>query len=175
MQKYRDESHICKFLIVTYTLSSLGGYRALQVRLDCYFRCRDALVKAREDAAAPRDGLDNLSILRRERRVRLLEAAVARCRGDLHSSSVQAALSLPPSGASAPGDPYAFSVLSPEACRALESLLAASGDFGGLDAAAQAMIHYAGVTEPDPALVAPYADIYARFREDIRTIYGVEG
>jgi len=113
-------------------LSSLGGYRALQVRLDCYFRCRDALVKAREDAAAPREGLDNLSLLRRERRVRQLEAAVARCREDLYSSSVQAALSLPPSGVSASDDPYAFSVLSPEACRALESLLAAPEGESGL-------------------------------------------
>ena len=132
------------------TLSSLGGYRALQVRLDCYFRCRDALVKAREDAAAPRDGLDNLSILRRERRVRLLEAAVARCREDLHSSSVQAALSLPPSGASAPGDPYAFSVLSPEACRALESLLAASGEETGLKIPPL----FSNLTEPDPKVRA---------------------
>ena len=132
------------------TLSSLGGYRALQVRLDCYFRCRDALVKAREDAAAPRDGLDNLSILRRERRVRLLEAAVARCREDLHSSSVQAALSLPPSGASAPGDPYAFSVLSPEACRALESLLAASGEETGLKIPPL----FSNLSEPDPKVRA---------------------
>ena len=54
------------------------------------------------------------------------------------------------------------------------ALLPASGDFGSLGAAAQAMIHYAKIVEPDPALVAPYAEIYARFREDIRNIYRVE-
>ena len=40
--------------------------------------------------------------------------------------------------------------------------------------AAEQMIRYRTSVEPDPALRAPYAEIYARFREDIQKIYGVE-
>ena len=54
------------------------------------------------------------------------------------------------------------------------ALLAASGDMGGLDAAAEAMIHYEKTAEPDPALTGPYRELYARFREDVRKNYGVE-
>lgn len=54
------------------------------------------------------------------------------------------------------------------------ALLAASGDMGGLDGAARAMIRYAKAAEPDPALTGPYAEIYAQFREDIRKLYNVE-
>ena len=54
------------------------------------------------------------------------------------------------------------------------ALLAASGDFGGLSVAAGAMISYAKVADPDPALAPRYEEIYGRFREDVRKIYGVE-
>ena len=54
------------------------------------------------------------------------------------------------------------------------ALLAASDELGGLGAAAERMVRYGKVMEPDPALIAPYADIYARFREDVRALYGVE-
>ena len=131
-------------------LASLGGYRALQVRLDCFFRCRSALIAAREAAAAPADGLDNLSVRRRERRVRLLEAAVARCREDLHSSSVRASVSLPPAAAAADKDPYAFSVLTPEACRAVESLLSDTSGEGTLKIPPL----FSNLNEPDPKLRA---------------------
>ena len=54
------------------------------------------------------------------------------------------------------------------------ALLAASGDMGGLEAAAAAMIRYDKTAEPDPALIQPYQDIYGRFLNDIHTLYGVE-
>ena len=54
------------------------------------------------------------------------------------------------------------------------ALLAASGELGGLDRAAEAMIRYVKAVDPDPALIAPYADIYARFAEDIHKLYRVE-
>ena len=54
------------------------------------------------------------------------------------------------------------------------ALLAASGELGGLAAAAEAMVCYGKVAEPDPALVGPYEEIYGRFREDVKRIYGVE-
>ena len=52
------------------------------------------------------------------------------------------------------------------------ALLAASDSFGGLEAAADSMIRYAKVVDPDPALAAPYADIYGDFLEDVRRFYG---
>lgn len=109
-------------------LSSLGGYRALQVRLDCYNRCSAALKDAREKAGSSPDSLDHLSLMKRARRVRLLEAAVTRCREDLYPATVQAALSKHPSGKTDAADPYAFCPLIPEGCRALESFLTGTGE-----------------------------------------------
>ena len=54
------------------------------------------------------------------------------------------------------------------------ALLAASGDAGGLAQAAREMIGYAGIVDPDPVLVGPYDDLYARFLTDIRRFYGVD-
>ena len=51
------------------------------------------------------------------------------------------------------------------------ALLAASGEFGGLEAAAEAMIRYDKTVDPDPALTGAYADTYARFLEDVRRFY----
>ena len=53
-----------------------------------------------------------------------------------------------------------------------EKLLAASGDMGSLHAAAGRMIRYSKTVDPDPILIAPYADIYAKFVEDVRKNYG---
>ena len=127
-------------------LSSLGGYRSFQVQLDCYNRCTAALKEAREKAALPADGLDHLSLLKRARRVRLLEAAVARCRSDLSPASVQASISAPPSAKASDAGPYAFCPLDADYCRALESLLAASGE----DAAPRIPLLFPAVPNPDP-------------------------
>ena len=54
------------------------------------------------------------------------------------------------------------------------ALLAASADLGGLEAAAASMLRYDKIAAPDPRLTAAYADIYGRFLEDVRKIYGVE-
>ena len=54
------------------------------------------------------------------------------------------------------------------------ALLAASDAMGGLGAAADRMIRTVKAVDPDPALVAPYADIYARFLEDMRNNYHLE-
>ncbi len=54
------------------------------------------------------------------------------------------------------------------------ALLAASGHFGSLEAAAEAMIRYRTLVDPDAALTEQYGDIYAHFREDIQKIYNVE-
>lgn len=52
------------------------------------------------------------------------------------------------------------------------AMLAASQSMGSLTAAASTMIHYSKSVSPDPALVAPYADIYAQFVEDVHKNYG---
>jgi len=54
------------------------------------------------------------------------------------------------------------------------ALLAASNYFGGLENTASRMLHYKLSVEPDPALAARYQDIYAKFREDVKTFYAVE-
>ncbi|MBE5773179.1 MAG: carbohydrate kinase [Clostridiales bacterium] len=52
------------------------------------------------------------------------------------------------------------------------ALLAASRDMGSLHLAAEKMIRYSKTVDPDPILIAPYADIYAKFVEDVRKNYG---
>jgi xylulokinase len=47
------------------------------------------------------------------------------------------------------------------------ALVAASGDFGSLSAAAKAMIQYEKTVEPDEKLVGPYEEIYRRFERDL--------
>ena len=53
------------------------------------------------------------------------------------------------------------------------ALLAASHDMGGLERAAAEMITYVKSVDPDPALTGPYREIYGKFLEDVRTIYGI--
>ena len=54
------------------------------------------------------------------------------------------------------------------------ALLAASNYFGGLENTASRMLRYKLSVAPDPALAARYQDIYAKFREDVKTFYAVE-
>lgn len=54
------------------------------------------------------------------------------------------------------------------------ALLAASGDMGGLDRAAGAMITCVKAVDPDPALVKPYADLYPQFLRDLHNVYGID-
>ena len=54
------------------------------------------------------------------------------------------------------------------------ALLAASDAMGGLACAAESMVRTRSVVDPDPALVAPYEEIYGQFLEDVRRNYGVE-
>ncbi len=54
------------------------------------------------------------------------------------------------------------------------ALLAASERFGSLELAADAMIRYRAAVEPDPGLARRYDEIYAHFRDDVRTLCGAE-
>ncbi len=126
-------------------LSALGGYRSLQVRLDCLRRCRAALEEARKKAALPSENLENLEKLKRDRRVRLLQAAVARCESELDPAAVRAAVSAPPTRKTPLSDPYAGAMLVPESCHALERLLSATGTDSGLSVPPL----FAGFPDPD--------------------------
>lgn len=101
-------------------LGSLGGYRALQVQLDCLQRCRSALHDAKIKVIPP--DTDRLAILKQERRIRLLEAAVARCEAELDPSAICASVSAH-AASSSEKDPWTGSIFSSDACGALEKLL----------------------------------------------------
>jgi xylulokinase len=55
------------------------------------------------------------------------------------------------------------------------ALLAASGHFGSLKAAAAAMISFDKEVEPEPAWVAPYEEAYRAFEADCAKLYRMEG
>lgn len=111
-EKERDEA-----------LSLIGGYRAFQVKLDCLKRCRSALDDAVQTLSSSSPEADHLLLLRRERRVRLLQNAVLRCEKELDPQSVFATVSLLPAQKKASDDPYAFSVLSVDFCHFIVNLL----------------------------------------------------
>ena len=54
------------------------------------------------------------------------------------------------------------------------ALLAASGEFGGLDKAAAQMIRYTVSMDPDATLARRYGEIYPQFVRDIAKFYAVE-
>ena len=100
-------------------LSSLGGYRSIQVRMDCLNRCKKALNDAQAKAAAVSVSADRLAVLKLERRIRLLTAAVSRCESELTPESLSAAVSLPPQAGRPDKDPYLGTVFIPESCHIL--------------------------------------------------------
>ena len=55
------------------------------------------------------------------------------------------------------------------------ALLAASGHFGGLAQAADAMIAYDKRVDPVPAWTARYEDSYRAFSQDCKLVYRMEG
>ena len=67
-------------------LSGIGPFRAFQAKLDCMKRCEAALASACEKIASAPAADDHLTLARRERRVKLLQAAVDRCSSELLSA-----------------------------------------------------------------------------------------
>lgn len=104
-------------------LSSLGGYRALQVRRDCLERCMSAQKDAERKLSESKDIQNHLSLLKLKRRVLLLKAAVRICEEELNPLSVRNFVSARPNQSCETGDPYAGIVLTSEACRLLETLV----------------------------------------------------
>ena len=110
-------------------LSSLGGYRSLQVRKDCLLRCQKALEDTKKKVSSLPEDAPNLTVMRQARRIRLLNAAIERCRSELQADRMTDAVSALPA-------------------------VRSSGPFDGLmiDAAVcEALLQYA---ESDPAAVS---------------------
>lgn len=107
-------------------LSVLGGFRSMQVRLDCLIRCQSALKSAQDKAAKEQDRNDRLSVLMLERRIRLLKAAVSWCEEELQAETLHT-LSASPSAFSRLPDPYEGTVFDPAAAHLLESFLSPEG------------------------------------------------
>ena len=142
-------------------LSSLGGYRSVQVKLDCMARCSSALADARKKAENTSPEEDHLTLLKRNRRIRLLEAAVCRCKSELDSSTLTSAVSALPGTKLISADPYAFSALTSEACHMLEQVLSVS--------APEAVTHVAGLFPgvPDPDIKSRYKALFSLCRVDV--------
>ena len=126
------------------TLSVLGGYRALQVRQDCLFRCRTALKEAEIKAASPDENADHLTRLKQERRVRLLKAAVERCESELFHDNIYTSVSAVPKSGLSGTDPYSGTPLIAESCHILEQLIA------GEEFNSRVPLLFPDLPEPDP-------------------------
>ena len=110
-------------------LSGIGPFRSFQAKLDCMKRCEAALESACEKIASAPNADDHLTLARRERRVRLLQAAVDRCSSEL--------LSAPDSSSVTPGtvsgpDRYLPVGLSVRGFNALKKYLSHPGDESAL-------------------------------------------
>ncbi len=106
-------------------LRSIGGFRSMQVRMDCLNRCRTALHEARSRSAEAIRSSDHLTVLKHERRIRLLEAAVSRCKSEFSSDSIFHTVSDRPYSHRQEEDPYTGTFLLPETCHILEKLITA--------------------------------------------------
>ncbi len=109
----------------TVALSRLGGFQAWQVLYDCQSRCEEAEQTARKklDMLIAEQEPDRLRIGLQERRIRLLQAALVRCREDLAAASVYPALSEMPSLRFSGKELFGNELIHPTAAAALRELL----------------------------------------------------
>ena len=110
-------------------LGSMGGCYARPALQDCLNHCSDALASAEKKAANPSEEelADHLALAAQARRIRLLKAAVLRCRQDLDSPLSVPESSDPPVSPSSL-TPCSSRLLSTAAVEKLSSLLLAEGD-----------------------------------------------
>ncbi len=106
----------------------IGGYASRMALEDCLSKCLAAETSAREKliampAASPEE---RYSLGLQERRIRLLQAAVARCRQDLQAARKWDVLSR--SGSLRPGSPFAGEILDPDLAGQALLLLTSEGE-----------------------------------------------
>ena len=109
-------------------LRSFGGCWRIPAVSDCLSRCRQALDRALEQQQSGEAGADRLSSAALSRRIRLLQAAVDYCRGDLQAAELSG-----PGPADSPEtadrpSPFSGQLLNAEASEKLFTLLVAQGD-----------------------------------------------
>ncbi len=112
----------------TVALSALGGFRAWQVLEDCREKCSRAEETAIQKlkAMAAEKETDHLRLGLQERRVRLLQAAVLRCKVDLQEAAAYPALSARPAGSKSAKPSYESELLNTAAAAALREYLFAA-------------------------------------------------
>ena len=111
--------------------STLGGYRSWLALQDCRRRCSAALASAEDkNRTLQAQGTeDHLTLAAAARRVRLLQAAVARCDRDLRDRElIQKLRSSAPSRPGASISSFDSLLLTPAAAEKLSDLIAVSGD-----------------------------------------------
>ncbi len=108
---------------------SAGGCWTVPALRQCRERCDAALSRARDQLTrqAQEPGADHYSVAALARRIRLLEAAVARCDRDLADKELTAPVPGELSGFSGKLAPFSSQLLNEEAARKFSALLAASG------------------------------------------------
>ena len=106
-----------------------GGCWTMPALRQCRERCAAALARAKEQFSrqAEEADTDNYSVAALARRVRLLEAAVARCDKDLADPGLPVVLSGEPSGFAGKLAPFSSQLLAAEASEKISAMLAASG------------------------------------------------
>ena len=111
-------------------LGAMDGCFAMPALQDCLLRCRDALAAAEDKTlnAPEEEGVSNLALAARSRRIRLLKAAVLRCEQDLSAPLPLGGASDQPSEVSSPLSPCASRLLSEPAAEKLSALLLAEPD-----------------------------------------------
>lgn len=108
--------------------ASLGACRAMLVLRDCRRKCSDALQRAEKqlNALMQEPSAEHLAIAALARRVRLLQAAVARCDQDLADRELLSRLSEPsPDARQEELPPFAGQLLAPAAAEKLFALISA--------------------------------------------------
>ncbi len=115
----------------------IGGFRARQALTDCRDRCVEALETAREKLGnlPSETPEERLALGLQERRVRLLQAAVARCDRDLKEAEKPENLSAPAAVRSS--SPWSGEILNPE--RAEQCFTLITGDGAAKEEAARTL------------------------------------
>ena len=106
-------------------LAEIGPFRSFQAKLDCMKRCEAALDSACDKITSAPSVEDHLTLARRERRVRLLQAAVERCSSELLSAPDSSSVT---AGTVSGPDRYLPVALSVRGFNALKKYLSHPGD-----------------------------------------------
>ncbi len=106
-------------------LSEVGPFRSFQARVDCMKKCESALAAARDKNSTDPAGEDRLVIARRERRIRLLQAAVNRSTSELFENTETSSAK---AGNDIKDQPFIPVILSVRGYQSLSGLFSSSAD-----------------------------------------------